>query len=462
MARFLLYPGQFRDNHKEETPMEKRPLFLVLLLGLASLMPAYSQQPDIWPWPYPVADESGFHFLPVGGWNSPGSLSPNSLALGESYLIARNSTAGFLNPASLSFLSAPQFSLSYRYTENRYKTSSSPLLEIPVFGDSFETRSFRRKTDVLDSAGLVLPFENWVLAANYFIFQENNFPDIKGPYWGYPVPMVQPEIWLGYQSVSQTGRLKGVNLAFSYRLTESFSLGASVSYVFGDIDRVEESPEVYILEPEPRDGTLPFSPEFPSAVQKYSYDARGFFTNLGFTWELSRQLVLGFSLRPPFSLDIQTDREFTDSSGLSSSYSQDNYFRHPLVAVASMLFRPLKAFELTADLSYWGWGETSTDIDPGWFGSYDFRSVVKLNLGAEYKIGLPFETLPILALRAGYIYDPQPYRFIPRVTRDYVTFGFGLPAGRLDLHVAAKLGLSARELNRFHTDVLQVGAGYRF
>ena len=444
--------------------MKKRLPFFALLIGLVSLLPVYSQQSDIWPWPYPVSDESGFHFLPVGGWNCPAYLPPGSTAMGETYLTARNSMAGFLNPASLSFLSFPQLSLSYRYTENRYKTSSpSPLLDMPASGDSFEARSFRRKTDVLDSAGLVLPFENWVLAANYFLFQEYNFPNIKSPSWGYPVPMAQPDVWLGYQSISQTGRMKGLNVAFSYRLTESFSLGASVSYVFGDIDRVQESPEVYILEPEPReDGTLPSSPEFPSTVQRYSHDARGFFANLGFTWEPSRQIILGFSLRPPFSLDIQTDVEFTDSAGQSSSYSQDKYFRHPLVAVASVLFRPLKAFELTADLSYWGWGETSTDIDPGWFGNYDFRSVVKLNLGAEYKIGLPFEGLQTLALRAGYIYDPQPYRFIPRVTRDFVTFGFGLPAGRLDLHVAAKLGLSAREFNRFHTDVLQVGAGYRF
>jgi len=445
--------------------MEKRPLFLVLLLGLASLMPAYSQQPDIWPWPYPSYDESGYHFLPVGGWNSPAYLPPDSLAMGETYLAVRNSTAGFLNPASLSFLSSPQLSLSYRYTENRIKTASWPSYrEVPVQWEPFETRSFRRKTDILDSAGLVLPFENWVLAANYFLFQEYNLPDIKGPYWDYPVPMAEPDIWFGFpRTISQSGRMKGLNVAFSHRLTESISLGASVSYVFGDIDRVEESPEVYILQPEDGgDGTIPFSPEYPYTVQKTSYDAKGVFYNLGFTWEPSREIVLGLSLRPPFSLDIQTDREFTDSSGLRSSYSQDNYFRHPLVAVASVLFRPRKSFHLAADLSYWGWGEFSTDIDPGWFGSYNFKSVVKLNLGAEYWIDLPFDALEALALRAGFIYDPQPYPADLRIARDYATLGFSLPAGRLDLNFAAKLALSNREKNRFHSDVLQVGAGYRF
>jgi hypothetical protein len=114
------------------------------------------------------------------------------------------------------------------------------------------------------------------------------------------------------------------------------------------------------------------------------------------------------------------------------------------------------------DLSYWGWGEFSTDVDTGWFGNYDFQSVLKLNLGAEYEIGLPFDLLETLAVRAGYIYDPQPYRYSPRIARDYLTLGLGLPVGRLDFHFAAKLGLSAREQNRFHSDVLQVGAGYRF
>jgi hypothetical protein len=444
--------------------MKKRLYLSILIVGMVSLLPAYSQQPDIWPWPYPASDESGFHFLPVGGWNTPGSLSPNSLAMGESYLTAGNSTSGFLNPASLSFLSAPQFSLSYRYTENRYKISSWPsYMELPILKDSSETRSFRRKADSIDSAGLVLPFENWVLAANYFVFQDYNFPDLEAPDWGYPVPMVRPEIcWLASRSIAQTGRMKGLNLAFSYRLTESFSLGASASYVFGDIERFEEMPEVYIVEPQDGgDSTPPSFSDFSSTTQSYVYDAKGFFYNLGLTWEPSRQVSLGFSLRLPFSLDIQTEMEFT-SSGQTSYFSRDNYFQHPLVAVASVLFRPRNSFHLTADLSYWGWGETSTDIDPGWLGSYDFKSVLKLNLGAEYWIGLPFEVLQNLGLRAGFIYDPQPYRSAPRIARDFVTFGLTLPAGRLDLSFAAKIGLSSREKNRFHSDVLQVGAGYRF
>ncbi|HCS47398.1 MAG: hypothetical protein A2V45_11350 [Candidatus Aminicenantes bacterium RBG_19FT_COMBO_58_17] len=431
--------------------MRRNILVFSLMFGLVSLFPAFSQEPSIWPWPYMEAEEYVFHFLPLGGWNTPGSFSPRSVAMGETYFTSRNSTAGFLNPAYLSYLSDPQFSLSYRYTENRYKTSYWNPFEPRPQDDFFEARTFGRKTDYLDTAGLALPFEKWVLAANYFLFQEFNFPEIRGLFFGLP------------HSVIQSGIMKGLNVAFSCRLTESFSLGASASYVFGDIDRVQQLPEVYILQANKDAGrTHPFLDPYPEASQKYVYDAKGFFFNLGFTWEPSRKLILGFSLRPPFSLDIRTEIDFMDWSGQRAHRSEENYFKHPLVSVASVLFHPLEPLLLTADLSYWGWGKFSTDVDLGWLGSYDFQGVLKLNLGAEYKINLPFEQIGSLALRAGYIYDPQPYRYSPSIARDYFTFGFSLPVGRFDFDFAAKLGLSAREQHRFHSDVLQVGAGYRF
>ena len=444
--------------------MKRHLPFFFLLFSLASLLPAYGQTTTIWPWPWTQAEEYAYPFLPGGGWNTPGSFSPGSLAMGETYLTARNSTAGFLNPAYLSYISAPQFSLSYRYTQNRYKTSSWGTLDLPAQAGSPETRTFRRETDFLDSAGLVLPFDDWVLAANYFLFQEYNFPEIRGPFWGYPVPLAQPEVWIGYpQSVKQTGNMKGLNLAFSWRLTKAFSLGASASYVFGDIDRVQEMPDVYVIQA--RRGPermLPASDPYPSTIQNSAYSAKGFFFNLGFTWAPNSQIVLGLSLRPPFSLDLQTEIETMDSAGQRSYFSGDNYFKHPLVAVASVLFHPLEPFHFTLDLSYWGWGEFSTDLDPGWFGNYDFKSVLKFNLGAEYDVRLPFDSVDTLVLRAGFIYDPQPYRYSPSIARDSLTFGFSLPVGRLDLQFAAKLGLSTQEKNRFHSAVLQAGAAYRF
>ena len=303
-----------------------------------------------------------------------------------------------------------------------------------------------------------------VLAANYFLFQEFNIPEILGPPWEYHVPLAEPEIWIGSpRSVSQSGFMKGLNLALSHRLTEFFVLGASISYIFGEIERVQEWPEIYYIQSIENRVQAPSHPSiYPSAIQKYDYDTKGFFFNLGFTWELSRQVRLGFSLRPPFSLDIQTRMDYTDSAGQRSHFSQDDYFKHPLVAVGSVLFRPLRSLRLAADLSYWGWGEFSTSIDPGHFGIYDFQNIVKLNLGAEYTIGLRSDVFDELVLRAGYIYDPQPYRSGLRIARDYATFGLGLPVADFDFYFAAKLGLSARESNRFHSNVLQVGAGYRF
>ena len=445
-------------------------IFILLVSLFVTFLNGQSdEESQIWPWPWWGGEEYAYNFLPLGGWNTLGSLFSKSTARGETLFAADDSSSGYLNPAFLTSVLTPKLSLSYRYTENTYRSAFSPQI-IPLEFESggwrnLETHSFKRKTDYLDSFGLLLPFKNWVLAANYFLFQEYNFPEIKAPAWFSP------------EKVAQDGKVKGINFALAYRLTSKFSLGFGATYLLGEISRTEKyQPYFWILD-EGGVSSLPFRgknhiiPPWPWPswwlVEKHTLNLKGYFFNLGCMIQPSEELAIGFMLRPPFSLNIEAEIEYlyAELPERNEIYSGKYYFKHPLCAGASLLYKPVEAFALTADIFYWGWSQSSTDFYPDWVTtntSLYFKSVARLNLGAEYRFTLPFEKIDNLSLRAGYIYDPQPYQSQEAFSRNYFTAGFGIEICHFAFDAGAKISLSPKELRRFHQNVFQIGLSYRF
>ncbi len=434
-------------------------VFALFSLFICPLLGQTQSGPVIWPYYWYGNEEFIFHTIPVGGWNTLGSNSPRSMGMGETLFASLDPSSGYLNPSFLSNLSRPQLALSYRYSENTYKTSFPPdIIPLSEFsGGSNQARRFTRKTHDVDSAGIALPFGNLVFAANYFLFQEFNFPAIKG----------SPYVWL--DRIEQSGEMRGLNFAVAYRLTESFSLGISASYVYGDIDRRQKFAPVYYIFPDgtttPGQGSsIPPDWIWPMMTETSHLNLTGFYFNLGATFAPNEKWRVGFALRPPFSINLAADVETTymDAIFRADRSSGDFYVGQPLVATGSVLFKPVDPFTLTADISVWGWSTVSSDYQAAWYYPLDFKSIVKLNLGAEYRIPLPFPVINHLCLRAGYIYDPQPYQQGWNYSRDYLCAGLSLSIGQFEFESAAKIDLSPKQLQRFHTNVLQVGASYRF
>jgi hypothetical protein len=136
--------------------------------------------------------------------------------------------------------------------------------------------------------------------------------------------------------------------------------------------------------------------------------------------------------------------------------------KQPFVAVASFLYRPIPQMEVTADFGYWGWGNFSTDFTSSSYYYYLGKSIFKLNLGASYAIELPFGILKELSVRAGYIYDPQPYDYDEGFSRNFVCAGFCLTMGCVSLETAAKISVISPEAQRFKANQLRVGAALTF
>jgi hypothetical protein len=413
----------------------------------------------LYPWWGP--EESIYFTLPVGGWNVLGPSSVRGTAMGETMLANTGPASGFFNPAASGGSETASFTLSYRYAHTVYKGDYSwPYPIGPAMPFHYDGASFARNTESLDRVGISLPISGWSVAANYGLFQEYSFPDIR------------PRSYLFWSDITQSGKLRGANLSVSRSLVPSFTLGVSVSYLFGDLSRSQTVPWLYrILEWNAEGGaSLPSAPEWDPlmpetySVERYRLDFHALAFNVGFTFRAGKDWTIGLLFRPPFKLkvDANTDVTYGDPALPPANSIAEYSLKQPFVAVSSVSYKPVPEFELTADLSYWGWEQTSDPYYQGWYYSPAFKSVLKLNLGAEYRIDLHAGRVKGLALRAGFIHDPQPYPDGESWARSYLTGGFGLSLGDFEIEAAAKCGLAASELGRFHSNIFQLGAGYRF
>jgi hypothetical protein len=85
---------------------------------------------------------------------------------------------------------------------------------------------------------------------------------------------------------------------------------------------------------------------------------------------------------------------------------------------------------------------------------------LRLGLGMEHDVKLRPGFLKGLRLRAGYIHDRQ---HAWGVALDYLTGGFGLDLGKVEVEAAAKLALSpVEEYDRTHTTFFQLGVRHKF
>lgn len=430
--------------------MKKIIIFMLVLIFLFSQSYLIAQNTNmVMPWM--GMQEYVYFDLPVGGWNDLGPFSPRSSAMGDTLFAAKDASAGYLNPAFLASIKHPILSMSYQYCENNYNSSIGyPYVNLV---DSHDwTQSFERSSDYIDSLGVVLPYGNWALAVNYYVLQNFSFPDIRG------LPYFSPS------KVKQSGSLKGINLAVSSHVTSSFSLGFSASYLYGAISRFQVTHPVYwILNERAYEAGLPLYPH-TLTLEDYSLDLKGILFTLGGTIELSQNCLLGVSIRPPFKLNLGTKAvySFPDIKMPDKTREDDYYLKSPFVAIVSLLYNPFTSIKVTADLSYWGWHNARTDFRLNWYYPRQFRDILRLNLGIEYSMELPFNFLNRVAFRGGYIYDPQPYSLQESFARNFLSTGFGLAVWDFDIEASVKIALNPVESNRFYSDLLQVGISYRF
>ncbi len=377
--------------------------------------------------------EERYPLLPVGGWNTLGPYSARGTGMGETVLGSIGPEAVYLNPAALGFVQGSFFSASGTGARVSYTFQDD-------FTDLAESFVSYRDTTSVGAVGAVLSRGKWKFAGGWSAAQDYSLPGLDL----YPYHLT---------AIEQSGRLKRLSLAAVRALGPSLVLGVSVSRLYGGVSRYESS---YTLEGE-------------SEYRDLRLDLSGFEFNFGLLYRASERLFLHLAMRPPVSVRIEHDLLLTSREGSVSEDKGEETFRQPLVVIAGAAFSPLGGLTFTADASYWGWDRIGDYAETSVYRLYPLSrcDIVKLNAGGEYARRVMLGRLAgTLALRAGYIFDTQPYAG-QGWARDFVTAGLGFRSGKLAIDAAAKFHLGSPGANRlesytFYYDTFSIGVSTAF
>lgn len=377
--------------------------------------------------------EERYALLPVGGWNVPGPYSVRGAAMGETVLAVSGPQAGYLNPAALGLSTGDLFAvsgnlarLSYTFRDDYTDTAGSLLA--------------RRDRAELDYMGIVRSLGGWKVSAGYSVAQSYDIPDLD----------LFPYHELAYR---QSGRLSMVNLAAARAMSPSLYLGVSMSYYFGDVSRT----------------TTSYMPAESDDVYDLRLDISGVGFNFGIIYRPSDRFAFHLSARPPVTLKMDYVHIYSSLGSVVSEEKGDESIRQPLIVTAGLAVKPLAGLTLTADISYWGWDRIGDYSETSFYRLYpaDRCDIGKINTGCEYVF--PFrggDRAGGLALRAGYIFDTQPYAGAGWA-RDFLTTGLGVRFGKLSIDGAVKVHLGSPRSNlnesyTYYSDTVRLGASYKF
>jgi long-chain fatty acid transport protein len=226
-----------------------------------------------------------------------------------------------------------------------------------------------------------------------------------------------------------------VSPAVAYQLPHGFRVGATLSYIYGDlaIDQanalqyVTGNPEIY---PNP-------DPSIEGTSHIEGRDSASFGATLGVQWaDPAGRLVVGASLMTPTTLDFEGDA-LVVNSGINALYDADGQVVQeagqrtddvkmsiplPLIARAGVTWRPRPETSVGLDVNYQRWSKFEA-LTVDFQGEYDlfqspgaklfdvtvendWRDTWTIRLGGETR---PFDParLPV-TLRAGLLYDQSP------------------------------------------------------
>jgi long-subunit fatty acid transport protein len=358
---------------------------------------------------------------PIGTWNTFPYLSAAALGRGQTaFTLARDASAGPVNPALLSFL--PTFTIAaggyYRIEAfNKYGPVNTGVLES---GENIDLSIYG-----LDFGGVSLRLGGWALSVNV------SAPEIYSrPTAGYQAKSSQG-ILLEQDTFTQSGILRDFNFALARKIGSRLSLGLGLDIIRGKLDR-------QWLEQWAGDGGM---------YQILDHKIRNFegtAVNAGIVYDIPETLRLSVVVRAPFvkKSDSHSDLRYDSADGvaeISIPDSATDEFREPLVAGMGASWTVFAPFTIAADVSYYAWSKYRAtffgDPDPR-----DFKDIVKVSAGAEYKAEFSMFGGPAwIPVRVGVVYDPQPMTS-PKSAYLDLTLGTGLELKFFHLDLGVMIG----------------------
>lgn len=342
-------------------------------------------------------------------FNSPGA---RSLGMGGAFLaLADDATAAYTNPAGLSNLSRPEFSLEYRNTDfsTLYSDTGRLLGEPSGLGidtvSGIEQRETSDDVNSLSFISYVFPFEKFTLGA-----YRHQLADFKSSFRSQG-PFIQTTILPGGATFLARAEpsindvdLDIVNwgLSASFRIGDSVSIGVGVSYYDFSFDTTTQR-FGFGTDLSTRWMLSDFNDSDKTAFTTQSGDDNSFGFTLGLLWSISEKWSTGFVYRQGVEFDYK--HKVTISEERAPEGITD--FNVPALYGAGLTFRPTDRFTISLDVNRIEYGDiTKNVVLQGGGLEVDYLAVddgTEIRLGAEYV----FDTKNHFALRAGVWQDPE-------------------------------------------------------
>lgn len=345
----------------------------------------------------------------------------NARGMGRGYAgeaaAGENATTVGSNPAAMSRLKRPEFSISASTVDASAKIEVKeanlviPALQAAGLGtiqaEGSRTADAAPKPSVIPALYAVYPISNeYALGLGVFsnFASESNFDDS-----------------FSGRILAQKSRVTtlDINPSLSFKMSPMLSFGVGFNGVYAQAELSSSNPSVAPLKIAP--GLTALNPQTGEAIvapnglslgnSTLKGDAWGFGWNAGMLLTLSENSRLGLAYRSTVDLSIEGDATFQNVPTVDafSDFAANSPLQLPAIISLSYVQGLPGGFQLSADMTQTRWsnfeelnvyrkngGQLSSTVDERW------------NDSIRYAVGLDYALSSNLGLRTGYAYDNSP------------------------------------------------------
>lgn len=228
--------------------------------------------------------------------------------------------------------------------------------------------------------------------------------------------------------------LVNISPAIAVKLTERFSVGATLNINYGLLKLKRPIPQ----------------------VGQYEEDISGWEVGgtFGMLYKASKKLSFGVTYKTPVSTRLIGTVKIPGAAllGLPASDDAERSAIFPMWLAGGIAFKPNEKLTFTADVQYTNWKDMQVIemlfYNEGWKTYFQtpanfelkWKDTIQLRAGMEYKVS------NALAIRAGVYHDPTPGPertqniMLPEITYNFITFGMGYKTKHITMEFALEYG----------------------